>query len=95
MPAAPQAESGDAILAGLHVSSSGLEHAEAQARLERDGRNALPEIRPPGLLRVFLQQFGSPLIYVLLAAALVSLLEWLCQTAVLANEGVLARRGDG
>jgi len=66
------------ILAGLHSSPKGLSQAEATARLQRYGRNALPVAEPPGIIRVCLHQFASPLIYVLVAAALVSLVirEW-------------------
>jgi Ca2+-transporting ATPase len=66
------------VLASLHSSPNGLGHAEAAARLQRHGRNALPMAEPPGIALVFLHQFTSPLIYVLLAAALVSLAiqEW-------------------
>jgi len=62
----------------MHSSPRGLSHAEAAARLQVYGRNALPVAEPPGIALVFLHQFVSPLIYVLLAAALVSLAihEW-------------------
>ncbi|WP_159593741.1 cation-translocating P-type ATPase [Chelativorans xinjiangense] len=52
---------------------TGLSEAEAAARLARFGRNTLPEPQSPSLLVVFLRQFLSPLIYILLAAALISL----------------------
>ncbi|MBY6243139.1 HAD-IC family P-type ATPase [Methylosinus sp. Sm6] len=52
----------------------GLTSAEARARLLRFGPNTLPEPRPPSILSVFLRQFLSPLIYILVAAALVALL---------------------
>ena len=51
-----------------------LTEAEAAASLARHGPNAIPETRPPSILAVFLRQFLSPLIYVLLAAALVAFL---------------------
>ncbi|APH74010.1 cation-translocating P-type ATPase [Aquibium oceanicum] len=51
----------------------GLTQAEAAGRLLEIGPNALPEARPPSLTAVFLRQFLSPLIYILLAAALVSM----------------------
>ena len=51
----------------------GLTAAEASARLAQFGPNTLPESRPLSLVSVFLRQFLSPLIYILLAAALVSL----------------------
>ena len=75
---APHARPAEEILAGLHSSPNGLSHVEAVARLQHYGRNALPVVEPPGIARVFLHQFTSPLIYVLVAAALASLAirEW-------------------
>jgi calcium-translocating P-type ATPase len=57
---------------------SGLSSAEAAARLARYGRNVLPSAAPPSLAAIFVRQFASPLMYVLVAAALVSaaLGEW-------------------
>lgn len=51
--------------------SSGLSKKEAQARLQEDGPNALPEAKQETWAIVFLRQFQSPLIYMLLAAALI------------------------
>ncbi|KXF75958.1 HAD family hydrolase [Paramesorhizobium deserti] len=51
----------------------GLSEAQAAERLTRFGPNALPQPQSVSLIRVFLRQFLSPLIYILLAAALVSL----------------------
>ena len=51
---------------------TGLSEAEARARLARHGPNTLPEPRAPSLAGLFLRQFLSPLIYILLAAAVVS-----------------------
>ncbi|MGD2062305.1 MAG: HAD-IC family P-type ATPase [Nitrospirota bacterium] len=75
---AAHAVAGEALLPALGSSPQGLGHAEAVARLNRYGRNALPRATPPGIARLFLRQFLSPLIYVLLAAAVVCLLiqEW-------------------
>ncbi|MDL1959959.1 MAG: HAD-IC family P-type ATPase, partial [Deltaproteobacteria bacterium] len=75
---APHAESGDGVLTALRSSHHGLSRLEAATRLEQYGRNALPRAKPPGIVRVFLHQFISPLIYVLVAAALFSLAiqEW-------------------
>ncbi len=77
-PLHPHAQTSAQVLEALHSSRHGLGHGEAAARLERLGPNALPQAHPPGLGRVFLRQFASPLIYVLLAAALLSLVirEW-------------------
>ncbi len=61
-------------LDALQSSRRGLTRVEASARLASAGRNALPRARPPTLAAIFLRQYPSPLIYVLLAAAVVSLL---------------------
>ncbi|WP_422003419.1 cation-translocating P-type ATPase [Reyranella sp.] len=66
--------SGDDHREPTGASGHGLTAGEAEARLAQHGPNALPEVRPPSLPLVFLRQFLSPLIYVLAAAALVSLL---------------------
>lgn len=74
----PHARPAAEVLAGLQSTPNGLGQAEAATRLQHYGRNTLPASEPPGIVRVFLHQFASPLIYVLAAAALVSLLiqEW-------------------
>ncbi len=74
----PHTREAEDVLACLQSSVNGLSHLEAAARLQRCGRNVLPAEKPAGIARVFLHQFASPLIYVLVAAALVSLLihEW-------------------
>lgn len=74
----PHAASGESVLASLNSSLHGLTHKEALIRLELYGRNNLPQARPPGVAALFLRQFASPLIYVLVAAALLSLVirEW-------------------
>ena len=52
-------------------AGQGLERAEAQARLQKHGPNALPEkkVNPPGCV---LAHFNDVLIYVLLAAAVLT-----------------------
>jgi calcium-translocating P-type ATPase len=62
-----------AALAAVEATPAGLTGAEARARLARVGRNVLPTKPPPGWLAIGLRQLKSPLIYVLLAAALVAL----------------------
>ncbi|CAG0949744.1 H+-transporting ATPase [Planctomycetaceae bacterium] len=64
--------SAQATLSELQSSPTGLSRAEAAARLAKYGPNTLPSARPPGVVLIFGRQFLSPLIYVLLAAALVS-----------------------
>ena len=60
----PHADSCAAVLSALDVSTRGLSLAEAASRIKRYGRNTLPRAKPPGVVRVFLHQFTSPLIYV-------------------------------
>jgi len=62
------------LYARLNTSALGLDQGEAASRLQTWGHNILPRPEAPGISRVFLHQFASPLIYVLLAAALLSLL---------------------
>jgi magnesium-transporting ATPase (P-type) len=50
----------------------GITSSQAATRLLEVGPNELPERKPPGLLRIFISQFKSPFVYVLLAAAVVS-----------------------
>ncbi len=68
----PHGADREQLLAALQSDPAGLTRDEAAARLERYGPNALPSKPPPGLFQVFIGQFRSPLIYVLLAAAVVS-----------------------
>ena len=60
------------MLADLDSGLHGLTGLEAERRLAKLGPNALPRAKPLGLLRVFARQFASPLIYVLVAAAALS-----------------------
>jgi len=53
-------------------ASQGLSEEEASARLHRYGHNRIREEKPPHPLAIFLNQFRDFMIYVLLAAALVS-----------------------
>ena len=63
----------EAVLARLAVTLHGLNQQEAARRLYLYGPNALPEMASAGPLLVFFRQFASPLIYLLLAAGLLSL----------------------
>jgi len=60
------------LLERLEASTAGLSDQEAARRLQRFGPNQLPERPPPSPLILFLTQFRSPLIYVLLIAAGIS-----------------------
>ncbi|HHJ14663.1 MAG TPA: HAD family hydrolase [Gammaproteobacteria bacterium] len=67
------ATTAEVLLHQLQSDPAGLELDAARERLTRFGPNLLPQPASPGALRVFLRQFASPLIYVLMAAALLSL----------------------
>jgi len=58
----------------LESSTDGLTEEEVARRKEVFGENVLPKKRPPTVFEVFLRQFKSPLIYVLLAAGIISIL---------------------
>lgn len=58
----------------FETGSRGLTEAEATARLEVHGPNKLEEEPPPSPLVVFVRQFRSPLIFILLVAMVVTLL---------------------
>ncbi|MFT3673097.1 magnesium-translocating P-type ATPase [Aestuariivirga sp.] len=62
----------DAVLTELGSSPAGLTAAEAAARLARDGANSLAAASANNPFRVFLRQFYSPLVLILVFAAVVS-----------------------
>ncbi len=59
------------IFGELNSGESGLSSVEARKRLISNGPNSLPEPKVPGIFSIFLSQFLSPLIYILMAAAAV------------------------
>ena len=63
----------------------GLAAEEARQRLDRQGANELPESPPPSLLSLFLSQFTSVIVWVLIGAAVISglLEDWLDAAAIL------------
>ena len=62
------------VLKKLKTTRQGLSNEEFKKRLKRFGPNKLPEEKPLSRLAIFLDQFKSPLIYILLAAGLISFL---------------------
>ncbi len=54
----------------LKSGEHGLSSGEAKRRLDENGLNKLPDSRRDSTTLIFLRQFQSPLIYILLAAAL-------------------------
>ena len=65
----------DQVLKRLSTGEAGLSSGEAHQRLAQHGRNVLPEPQRRSAFAVVLGQLRSPLIYLLLGAAIVSL--WL------------------
>lgn len=65
-------ESAAQALADLHSSTQGLTQAEAQARLEKNGKNQLAQEKKDSLLKRFFLQLADPMIIILLAAAAIS-----------------------
>lgn len=55
----------------LGTTERGLSLVEVVRRLKRNGENSLPARKPQSLWRIFLSQFQSPLIYILLIAGVV------------------------
>ncbi|MGH6660037.1 MAG: HAD-IC family P-type ATPase, partial [Rhodospirillales bacterium] len=62
----------DEVLSALASDRDGLDAEEAARRRQAHGANVLPRPKPPSLFVIYLRQFRSPLIYILLAAAGVS-----------------------
>ena len=65
-------ETTSAAMAALKTSHDGLSDDEAAARLALHGLNRLPESPPTPLWWIVLRQFLSPVIYILVLAAVVS-----------------------
>lgn len=66
------------VLKILGSNKNGLSEKESEEKLKKYGLNKLPESKPDSLFIIFLRQFHSPLIYVLVAAAIIVILlqEW-------------------
>lgn len=82
----PHARTADTCLSLLDSALSGLSQAEAATRLSKFGPNTLPQAKPTSILKIFIRQFISPLIYVLLIAAVIALAiqSWLDAVFILA-----------
>jgi Ca2+-transporting ATPase len=61
------------VMALLDTSATGLSTKDAAERLIHDGPNELAPPPAPSALLLFVRQFNSPLIYLLIAAAAISL----------------------
>lgn len=56
----------------MRKDKAGLSEKEAKKRLQIYGSNVLPEKPPPSAIIVFLSQLKNPLVYILLAASLIT-----------------------
>jgi magnesium-transporting ATPase (P-type) len=60
------------VMTKVSSSNEGLSEAEVKKRQEQFGKNLIPQPKSKTLFRIFLSQFLNPLIYVLIAAAVIS-----------------------
>ena len=74
-------KSADEVFADIGSSANGLTSAEAQTRLEKNGKNKLAETKKPSVIKKFFAELADPMIIILLIAAAVSGV-----TAALQNE---------
>jgi Ca2+-transporting ATPase len=73
-PESPHARPADELLRELDSGTDGLSRTEATTRLETDGPNALRAAKGVSVAALVVKQLRSPLIYLLFAATLLSLL---------------------
>ncbi|MGD9569291.1 MAG: cation-translocating P-type ATPase [Sedimentibacter sp.] len=66
-------KSSEVVCSELNVQNSGLTQEEAKKRLEQNGPNALIEKKRKTLLQMFLAQLKDTMIYILFAAAAISI----------------------
>src|SRR5688572_22758700 len=62
----------DETLKNLGVNANGLTTEERTNRQTEFGKNTIPQPKPKSLISIFFHQFLNPLIYVLIAAAIIS-----------------------
>ena len=74
------------LFSTLHASKDGLQPADAEGRLKQYGPNTISAQKQATALRVLLRQFKSPLVLILIFAAIVSGVvgEWIDASIVLA-----------
>ncbi|MCI1219704.1 MAG: cation-translocating P-type ATPase [Bifidobacterium sp.] len=78
----PSLTDAEAVAKALNVDpATGLSDDEARRRLEQFGRNELASGPKTPKWKKFLQQFQDPLVYLLLAATLISLVAWFIERA--------------
>jgi P-type Ca2+ transporter type 2C len=68
------AHSVDDVLKNIGVTRSGLSLSVAERKLAREGKNILPQKKSLSKTKLFLAQFNSPLMYILLITVIISFL---------------------
>ncbi|MEG1536858.1 MAG: HAD-IC family P-type ATPase, partial [Clostridiales bacterium] len=68
-----ETKSSTQVLQELNSSQNGLSQSEAAERIVTYGENILQEEKPPTKLQMFLAQLNDPMIFILLAAAAISI----------------------
>ncbi|XZO04413.1 MAG: magnesium-translocating P-type ATPase [Microcoleus sp.] len=63
----------DTVLQQTHSTAAGLSHADAQQRLSQYGANSLKKIHKSSAFMMLLNQFKSPIILILILAAVLSI----------------------
>ena len=56
------------------TSKTGLTQKEAENRIKRNGKNTIPKAKKETLLQIFIEQFKSPIIAILIVAAIFAIL---------------------
>ena len=64
--------SAEEVFAEIKSSAAGLTTAEAQARLEKNGKNKLAEGEKESMIKRFFKQLAEPMTIILLVAAAIS-----------------------
>lgn len=64
----------ESVFEQLETSKNGLSATDVKKRLHRYGENTLPEAQKHSFYKILFDQFKSPIIYILLIAAIVSLM---------------------
>lgn len=94
IPKQPWSEDLTELLKTLETTEKGLVETEAEKRQSLFGKNTFQGQRSKGALGILLKQFGSPLIFILIGAAIISFLlrEWVevfvISFAVIVNAGL-------
>lgn len=62
----------ESIFYKLKTSENGLNQKEAEKRFNSNGRNAIPKKKRDSILKIFIEQFKSPIIMILIIAIILS-----------------------